>query len=157
MLFRSHPYDRWTQDDYYNWADLFARVDYKILENNKRDKLDSHEFVGEQIVFMARSGEVINARSGQPASPRFLGAQTPDLGDDRDRLEALAAWVTSPTNALFVRSQVNRVWYQLMGRGLVDPIDDFRPTNPPSHPERSTRSRGNSSRAGSTSAGSSGW
>ena len=131
----NHPYDRWTQDDYYNWADLFSRVDYKILENNKRDKLDSHEFVGEQIVFMARSGEVINARSGQPASPRFLGAQTPDLGDDRDRLEALAAWVTSPTNALFVRSQVNRVWYQLMGRGLVDPIDDFRPTNPPSHPE----------------------
>ena len=130
----NHPFDRWTQDDYYNWAGLFARVDYKILRNDRRDGLDSHEFNGEQIVFTARDGEMKNARTGKNASPKFLGAPTPAFTDDMDRLAALAQWLTSPTNSLFARSQVNRVWYHLMGRGIVDPIDDFRPTNPPSHP-----------------------
>src|SRR5204863_2822196 len=54
----NHPFDRWSQDDYYNWADLFARVRYKVLENNKRDRLDSHEFVGEQIVYLINEGDV---------------------------------------------------------------------------------------------------
>jgi len=130
----NHPFDRWTQDDYYNWTTLFSRVQYKVLENNKLDGLDSHEFIGEQIVCMAREGEVKNARTGKEATPRFLGAATPEFGDDRDRLEELATWVTSPNNPLFARSQANRIWFNLMGRGIVDPIDDFRPTNPPSHP-----------------------
>src|SRR5258708_8242553 len=130
----NHPYDRWTQDDYYSWAGLFARVDYKVLQNDRRDSFDTHEFNGEQILFTARSGEVTNARNGRPAAPRFLGAPTPPFNGETDRLVALAAWLTSPTNSLFARSLANRVWYHLMGRGLVDPIDDFRPTNPPSHP-----------------------
>ena len=130
----NHPYDRWTQDDYYSWAGLFARVDYKVLQNDRRDSFDTHEFNGEQILFTARSGEVTNARNGKPAPPRFLGAPTPPFNDEMDRLVALAAWLTSPTNSLFARSLANRVWYHLMGRGIVDPIDDFRPTNPPSHP-----------------------
>src|SRR5439155_26735527 len=70
----NHPFDRWSQDDYYNWATVFSRVGYKVLENNRRDNLDTHEFNGEQIVFLARSGEVTNVRTGKPASPRFLGA-----------------------------------------------------------------------------------
>ncbi|MEW6303739.1 MAG: DUF1549 and DUF1553 domain-containing protein [Verrucomicrobiota bacterium] len=129
----NHPYERWTQDDYYNWTTLFARVNYKILENRRRDKNDKHEFIGEQIVFLAPAGEVKNPRTGKDATPRFLGAPTPDL-DDQDRLEALAQWVASPNNSLFVRAQVNRIWYHLMGRGLVDPVDDLRDTNLPSHP-----------------------
>ncbi len=128
----NHPFDRWTQDDYFNWTSLFARVQYRVLENNKRDRLDSHEFVGEQVVVMARDGEVKNARTGKDAAPRFLGADA--VGDDADRLEALAVWLTSAENPRFAKSQVNRVWFHLMGRGIVDPIDDFRPTNPPSHP-----------------------
>ncbi|MBI3877861.1 MAG: DUF1549 domain-containing protein [Verrucomicrobia bacterium] len=128
----NHPFDRWTQDDYFNWTSLFARVQYRVMENNKRDKLDSHEFVGEQMVVMARDGEVKNARTGKDAAPRFLGADA--VGEDADRLEALAAWITSPDNPRFAKAQVNRVWFHLMGRGIVDPIDDFRPTNPPSHP-----------------------
>lgn len=129
----NHPFDRWSQDDYYNWADLFARVNYKILENKRRDNLDTHEFVGEQIVYMARTGEVTNARTARPAQPRFLGGPARDLEDGQDRLEALAVWLTSPTNERFARAQINRIWFHLMGRGLVDPMDDFRPTNPPSH------------------------
>src|SRR5262249_47802081 len=73
----NHPYDRWTQDDYYDWADVFARVQYKVIENNRRDGLDTHEFIGEQVVFMNRTGEVTNARSGKPAEARFLGTPTP--------------------------------------------------------------------------------
>ncbi len=128
----NHPFDRWSQDDYYDWAGLFSRVSYKVLENKRRDNLDSHEFVGEQVVYLADEGKVTNARTGQPAQPRFLGAAKP-LAKDEDPLRELAAWVTA--NPLFAKSQVNRVWFHLMGRGLVDPIDDFRPTNPASHPE----------------------
>jgi hypothetical protein len=128
----NHPFDRWSQDDYYNWAGLFARVNYKVLENKRRDNLDKHEFIGEQVVYLAREGAVTNARSGKPAEPRFLGADT-KLSPDGDSLRELASWVTA--NPLFAKSQVNRVWFHLMGRGLVDPIDDFRPTNPASHPE----------------------
>jgi len=129
----NHPFDRWTQDDYYDWAALFARLDYKILRNDRRDKNDKHEFIGEQIVYLARKGSVTNPRTEQPAEPRFLGAPRQDFVR-QDELEALAAWMTRPENPLFARAQVNRIWFHLMGRGIVDPIDDFRATNPPSHP-----------------------
>ncbi|MFM8471651.1 MAG: DUF1549 and DUF1553 domain-containing protein [Limisphaerales bacterium] len=129
----NHPFDRWTQDDYYDWAALFARVDYKILENNRRDKNDKHEFIGEQIVYLARKGSVTNPRTEKAAEPRFLGVAKQDF-EKQDELEALAAWMTRPDNPLFARSQVNRIWFHLMGRGIVDPIDDFRATNPASHP-----------------------
>jgi len=165
----NHPFDRWTQDDYYDWADLFARVKYKVIENKREISSDEHEWNGEQIVFLARQGSVKNLRTGKDAQPRFLGDpltsrlagesenanepssnpskagervsarphEVPPSGGDRggsDELEALANWLTSPTNALFACVQANRIWYQLMGRGLVDPPDDFRATNPASHP-----------------------
>jgi hypothetical protein len=165
----NHPFDHWTQGDYYDWADVFARIDYKVLENNRRDGLDKHEFDGEQIIYVARDGDVTNPRTGKAAQPRFLGEVQPlasggervkgsggdlapapfppfspagssDLAprashlapSSTDRLTALAHWLTAQPN--FARSQVNWVWFHLLGRGIVDPIDDFRPTNPPSHP-----------------------
>jgi hypothetical protein len=133
----NHPFDRWTQDDYYSWAAVFARVDYKIIENKRRDKNDKHEFVGEQVVFTSDKGDVTNDRTGKPAEPRLLGeaGASGRFSHDEERLDRAAAWVTSPKNALFAKAQVNRIWYHLMGRGIVDPIDDFRATNPPSHPE----------------------
>jgi hypothetical protein len=130
----SHPFDRWTQDDYYDWADLFARIDYKVLENRRRDENDKHEFKGEQVVYLASKSEYKNARTGQPAKPRFLGSSSP-ISPDVDELDALAAWITDPKNPYFARAQVNRIWFHMMGRGLVDPVDDFRATNPASHPE----------------------
>ena len=140
----NHPFDKWTQDDYYDWADVFARVNYKVLENRRRDNNDGHEFKGEQIVYLADKGELKNPRTGKTAHPRFLGQARPhpdhatddtNPAADPDELEALADWVASPGNPFFARAQVNRVWFHLMGRGIVDPIDDFRATNPPSHPE----------------------
>ncbi len=131
----NHPFDRWTIDDYYGFGALFARVDYRVLENNKKDMLDKHEFVGEQIVWQNRTGEMPNPRTKQSAKPRFLGARTPNMSDADDRLAAVADWIASPTNPFFAKAQVNRIWLHLMGRGLVDPNDDFRATNPPTNPE----------------------
>ncbi len=74
----NHPFDVWTQDDYYAWAGLFARIDYEIVENNRKDKFDKQEFVGEQKVILKDEGEVTNARTGEPAQPRFFGADAAD-------------------------------------------------------------------------------
>lgn len=131
----NHPFARWTQDDYYSWANVFARVKYQIIENNRKDRNDSHEFDGEQIVLMAREGDVEDPRRGKPLRPRFLSeTAVAPLKPDADRLLELAHWLTTPGNDLFARSQVNRIWHALLGRGIVDPIDDFRPTNPPVNP-----------------------
>jgi hypothetical protein len=130
----NHPFDRWSQDDYFNWAASFARVNYKVVENRRQDKNDQHEFKGEQIVYDARSGEVKNPRTGKPALPAFLGAagkRNPG-GDD---MAELARWLTDGNNPFFARTQVNRIWFHLLGRGVVDPVDDFRITNPASHPK----------------------
>jgi hypothetical protein len=131
----NHPFDRWTQDDYYRWSSLFSQIDYDLGENKRQDKLDNNEFVGEQTVLVAKKDEVRNPTSGQIAAPKFLGG--PSLADVsvEDRLSALARWLTAPENELFAKSQTNFIWYHMMGRGLVDPIDDFRMTNPPSNPD----------------------
>lgn len=130
----NHPYDQWTQDDYYNWAAVFGRIDYQVLSNQRRDRLDKHEFNGEQVVLVKDEGDVPNARTGMPAEPKFLGGFSPPMHPAEDRLAPLAVWLTSPDNQLFVKSQVNFIWYHLLGRGLVEPIDDFRVTNPASNP-----------------------
>jgi Protein of unknown function (DUF1553)/Protein of unknown function (DUF1549) len=127
----NHPFNQWTQNDYHQLAAFFPRVQYTILQNNRRDKLDKHEFVGEQIVYMDTTGEIKHPVTGAVLRPRFLGADTPNLGTDGDRLRALADWVARPDNPFFARTQANRIWGYLLGRGIVDPNDDFRQSNPP--------------------------
>lgn len=129
----NHPFDRWTQDDYYDWAAVFCRIDYKILANNRKDSNDKHEFDGEQIVFTAPKGKIENPRTGKSAPPRFLGEQLALAKSDGDRLEAVARWATDDRNTFFARAQANRIWYHLLGRGIVEPVDDFRGTNPPAN------------------------
>lgn len=130
----NHPFDRWTQDDYYSWAAAFAGVKYKIVENRRRDENDGHEFDGEQVVWLDNQAQLDDPRHGRPASPKLLGAQQPPAEIDA-RFEELADWLTSPEHPQFAAAQANRVWFHLIGRGLVEPIDDFRATNPASHPE----------------------
>jgi len=129
----NHPFERWTQDDYYDWAGLFARLDYKLSGEKAKDTNDKNEFRGDQTVLIKAHGAVTNARTGDPATPRFLGGEKPATSKDRDALLALADWL--PHSPMFARMQVNRVWFHLLGRGLVDPVDDFRASNLPSHPE----------------------
>ena len=128
----NHPFDKWSQDEYYQWSSVFEGVDYEIVDNNRRDKLDKHEFVGDQIVKVASDKNVNNARTGAPAMPKFLGS---DDAVEGDRLKQLAQWLTGSDNRMFAEAQANRIWYHLMGIGLVDPVDDLRLTNPASHPE----------------------
>lgn len=130
----NHPFDQWTQDDYYSWSNLFARVDYKVLENRRRDTNDKHEFDGEQIVFMKSAGDVADPRTGRPRLPQFLSKSAKPVAEDADRLLALADWLTSADNPRFAEMLANRTWQQILGRGIVDPVDDFRATNPPSNP-----------------------
>ncbi|MFP6763199.1 MAG: DUF1549 domain-containing protein [Planctomycetaceae bacterium] len=132
----NHPFDRWTQQNYYDWSNFFARIDYKIIENKRRDKYDKHEFVGEQIIQIKSTGDVRNPHTDSVAGLRFPGESGPvETTVDRDRLQQVAAWISSPDNSRFAATQANRIWYQLMGQGVVEPVDDFRVTNPPVNPE----------------------
>ncbi len=138
----NHPFDRWTQDDYYGWSNFFARIDYEIIENKRRDTNDKHEFDGEQIVKIKGEGDIKNPASGLVPPLRYLGdgsalpvSEAHSDGQTPDRLMQLSAWISDPQNGRFAAAQANRVWYQLMGRGVVDPIDDFRATNPPANPD----------------------
>ncbi len=131
----NHPFDHWTQDDYYRWSSVFSQLDYEVGENNRTDKLDKNEFVGDQIVLVSKQPEVKNPATGEYVEPKFLGGPVLPAERREDRLAALASWLTSPENELFAKSQANFIWYHLMGQGLVDPIDDFRLTNPASNPE----------------------
>lgn len=132
----NHPFDRWTMDDYYSWSALFSRIDYKVVTNERRDKLDLNEFNGEQFIIFSGKGEMVNPRTNRPAKPKFLG-DVAAASKDKHRLslDELAEWLTSPDNDLFAKAQANLIWYHLLGRGLIDPIDDVRATNPASHPE----------------------
>ena len=124
----NHPFDRWTQDDYHEFAAFFGRIDYRVFDNNRKDKFDKHEFDGEQVVFLARDGGLKHPRSKEVMTPRLLGSAKPTA--DGDPLDALADWVASPPNPFFAKAQANRVWFHLFGRGLVEPSDDFRASNP---------------------------
>ena len=125
----NHPFDQWKQDDYHTFAALFAKVGYRVLENRRGDNLDSHEFTGDQIVYVDRAGILKHPRTNEPLQPRFLGSQTAVTSDDP--LQALADWIADAKNPYFAKAQANRIWYHLLGRGLIEPIDDFRATNPP--------------------------
>ena len=118
----NHPMEKWTNDQYYAMANLFARVRSK---NGNGD--------GEMIVFAAADGDLIQPLTGKPQPPKPLeGAAVPALGVG-DRREALADWMCSPKNPYFARSIANRVWANFMGVGLVEAVDDMRETNPPSN------------------------
>jgi hypothetical protein len=125
----NHPGESITQDDYYGLAAFFARLGYR----------DGPYFIQiydkEETVFVRRTGEVRNPRSGRAIAPKVLGTATPSIPDDADPREVFAKWLTAPDNPFFARNAANRIWYHLFGRGIVEPVDDFRGSNPPSHPE----------------------
>jgi hypothetical protein len=120
----NHPGERWTQDDYYGLAAFFARVRYR------NGPFFIQIYDKEETVYEARQGEVVHPRTRQTVAPRFLGGAIAVLGPHEDRREALARWLTQPDNPFFARNAVNRIWYHLFGQGIVEPVDDFRGTNP---------------------------
>lgn len=123
----NHPLEKWTQNEYYGMAQIFARVKYKA---------DLGIYVNDEMtVYNVSTGDLIQPRLGRPVPPKPLGGPTLALDSTRDRRVFFAEWLTRPDNWYFTHSIVNRVWAHFMGRGLVEPVDDMRETNPPSNPE----------------------
>jgi hypothetical protein len=128
----NHPFERWTQDDYYGLAAFFARV--KDRPDPLHPRLNRFN-QGALDVYIAQSGEETHLRTGRPVPPRFPGGRSVEVPPSTDRREILADWLTRSDNPFFARSVVNRIWYHLLGRGIVDPVDDFRDSNPPASDE----------------------
>lgn len=119
-----HPFEKYGQDDYYGFAAFFARIRIKGSQ-------EFGLFGGERVVTAASAGEASNPRSGKRMDPKPLDAEP--VNHPLDRRIALAQWIASPDNKQFTRSVANRYWSYLMGRGLVEPVDDMRATNPPTN------------------------
>jgi Protein of unknown function (DUF1549)/Protein of unknown function (DUF1553) len=129
----NHPFDAWTQDDYFGLAAYFGNVRRKQLNNVRTDTFDSHEINGDEMIYLEGQPGTIQPRTGEKLEPKPPHGPRPALGDDPDALKALAGWLTAD-NPQFARNMANRAWYHLMGRGLVEPVDDFRDSNPPTNP-----------------------
>ena len=122
----NHPLEKWTQNEYYGMANIFARVKFKA---------DLGIYVNDEMtVYNTSSGDIVQPRLGRPVPPKPLGGPTLALDSTRERRAFFAEWLTRPDNWYFTHSLVNRVWAHFMGRGLVEPVDDLRETNPASNP-----------------------
>jgi hypothetical protein len=120
----NHPLEKWTQDQYWQMANLFSRV---VLKNGDRG--------GEVLVEALPSGDVPHPRRGVAMPPAPLDARPLPLDSPADRRQYFADWLTAPDNPYFAKALVNRVWRNFLGRGLVEAEDDLRQTNPPTNPE----------------------
>lgn len=117
-----HPFDRWTQEDYHSMRAFFEQVKFKKS--------------GEEEALIAEGDpKVLHPRTKEALRARPLGAPRPEADPEGDRRRALAAWMVAPENPWFARNIANRIWAHFFGRGLVEPVDDVRATNPPSNPE----------------------
>jgi hypothetical protein len=125
----NHPLEKWTNDQYYAFANLFSRVRAKGWGG------DTRSGDGVRTLFVDSRGDLLQPRSGRPQPPAPLDGEPLPPADPGDRREPLARWLTSPDNPYFTRAVVNRVWANFFGIGLVDPVDDLRTSNPASNEE----------------------
>ncbi|RFC43946.1 MAG: Protein of unknown function (DUF1553)/Protein of unknown function (DUF1549) [Verrucomicrobia bacterium] len=118
----NHPFDRWTMNDYYGWVSFFTGI-------RRKQGVEPREFYVFNDVSAAPAKHLIDER---PMPARVLGGESAvPVGEDPRK--ALAAWLTAKDNPLFARNFANRFWAQLMGRGVVEPVDDLRVSNPPTN------------------------
>ena len=122
-----HPYEKWSQDDYWGFASYFARVGRKKPIGARGNSQESN-------IFVLRKGMTSNPATGKAMPPRGLDAEPAEIGPDEDPRQLLADWMADPKNPFFAPALVNRYWAHFMGRGIVEPIDDMRVTNPPTNP-----------------------
>ena len=119
-----HPFERWSQDDYYGFASLFTRIG-----NKGRDPTNPR-------LYVLAEGKASNPITGEEKAPKPLGGpEMPDLGPGVDPRRELADWLRKKDNPFFAKALVNRYWKHFLGRGLVEPEDDMRVSNPPTNPE----------------------
>jgi hypothetical protein len=122
-----HPFDQWSQQDYYGLAAFFSRVGRKYGKEYQANV--------ERIFHDRGTASIPHPKTKVPVLPTGLGGKPMTLSPDEDPRESLVKWMTAPDNPYFSRALVNRYWKHFFGRGLVDPEDDMRATNPPSNPE----------------------
>lgn len=134
-----HPFERWTQDQYYETAAFFSKV--KLT----KDKESGDKTIGGTAVDGAKplyeeisdagADEMKHPKTQQVVAPKFPFPAENQIGTDASRRTQFGAWLTSPKNPYFARSYVNRMWGYLLGKGLIEPLDDIRAGNPASIPE----------------------
>jgi hypothetical protein len=120
-----HPFEKWSQQDYYGFAAFFSRV------GRKRGLIDNQD----RIFHSPGAAQMQNPKSQQMVLPTGLGSEPLRIEKHQDPRENLADWMADPANPFFAKALVNRYWKHFFGRGLVDPEDDLRVTNPATHPE----------------------
>jgi hypothetical protein len=133
-----HPFERWTQDQYYQTAAFFAQISRKEDPNFKGQRVGGTAVEGAtplvEMIEDAKAGEVTHLRTGQVMKPTFPYLHKDRASSNVSRREQFAHWVASKENPYFAKSFVNRLWSYLLGVGLIEPIDDIRAGNPPTNP-----------------------
>jgi hypothetical protein len=124
-----HPFEKWTQHDYYAFAAFFARVGRKADMSAQKSGREG------EVIYTLRSGTVTHPRTGEVMTPRGLGASAITVSSGEDPRQKLVDWMADRKNPFFAKALVNRYWTHFFGRGIVEPADDMRLTNPPSNPE----------------------
>ena len=119
----NHPFDRWTMDDYYSFAAFFSQIGRKRGEDPR-----------ELIIFNSGGGEVRHLVGNRVMAPKFLGGEQPDV-KGKDRRVVMAEWLASPDNPYFATNLANIVWAHFFGKGIIEPVDDVRVSNPPVNKE----------------------
>lgn len=117
-----HPFDRWSQHDYYGMEAFFTQVSFKPTPQG-------------EMLLTRPGGSSKHPRTGEEIFAHALGEPMPNKSPEGDRRKLLAAWMTSLQNPFFAKNFVNRAWAHFLGRGLVEPVDDVRLTNPPTNPD----------------------
>jgi hypothetical protein len=126
-----HPFEKWSQDDYYGFSAFFSRLSRKPLA----DAISTRRMRERRLFHNEGLAEAINPRTGKTLRPTTMGGKPLSIPPDRDPRVQLADWMAKPSNPFFARSLVNRYWKHFFSRGIVEPEDDMRETNPPSNPE----------------------
>ncbi|MCA9040337.1 MAG: DUF1549 domain-containing protein [Planctomycetaceae bacterium] len=119
-----HPFEIWGQEDFYSFAAYFAQI------KHKGTGLSPPISGSEEMIFDGPGGEVKHPLTNEVLAPKPLFGEAPEINEETSRREALAIWMTSKENPFFSQTMANRVWADLMGRGMVEPVDDLRGTNP---------------------------
>lgn len=133
-----HPFERWTQSQYYQLGAYFAQVAIKRgtrgKETIRNATGDQTTVTGEEIVYRNyNGGDVIYPKTGAAVQPKVPFGHAKEITGDADRRDSVVAWLTSKENPLFAKSAANRIWSYFFGRGIIEPVDDIRGSNPPSN------------------------
>ncbi|HEX3315398.1 MAG TPA: DUF1549 and DUF1553 domain-containing protein [Gemmataceae bacterium] len=128
-----HPFEKWSQDDYWSMASFFSQIGRKNIPTP--GAANQNQNLQRVAIFNKGSGSVTNPRTGKTAEPKSLDGPALKFDSGEDPRARLADWMTSKDNPFFAKAVANRYWAHFFGRGIVDPVDDMRVTNPPTNPE----------------------